>query len=1263
MSPAHEGELESRGDVRAAVRSILDSAVEAEDPTEFTTAALARLREDFAEVDDLLIHLHRALDDLQDGLYRTETRRRIETDEGRRRALRLRLIRERLLDLPAAGEGSAAQPADPRWRREPPYRGLWPFQHDQSEIFHGRSRLTAELTGQLASCLPESGMLVVTGASGAGKSSLVRAGLIPAIARGQLPVPGSRDWPVLTISPGASPLEELARRLAEVSGTDAGSIRNTLAARPGQAYLYARQALFAHTDGMEPERRDRVRDSGRLILFVDQFEELFTQAREDSDRRAFVTALLAIASGGGAPAGAVVIGVRGDFIDRCAAIPALVPVLRRHSFVVGPPEPEELRQAVTGPAAAAGLRLDDGLADDILADLRAAAGSAAYTAGTLPLLSQTMLSLWQRRDGDRLTREAYAQLGGVGRAIETGAERVYRQLDSHQKDMTAELFRRLTLVDRHGEIRRARARRSSLLAELPGLTPVLEAFTAARLLVMVGDTVEIAHDVLLRSWARLEVWLRAERARRALLDEVAADAAQWLEHGKDASFLYQGAKYESAERARAAPTAHPGPHRERDAPVEEFLDASRRSVARRAANRRAVTVALVALLAVSLVAAGVAMNRNRIAEAANDELSAQRDRLLAEDLAEASAEYAGVDGDLSRLLAAAAWRIDPSPANHAAMVRAIDDPVDYAVEPHVGAVSRVAFDPSGRHLASTDGDGEIVVWDVAAGAEVARTDRYGADDLVFSPDGRRLAVATGEGVSLLDPADLTERGALDQGPTGPTGLGYGPAGILVAVDSSLVAVDPDSGTESRAGSWDLGTIDTVAFSEARGAYLIGGSEGVWATTGSDGEPEPVWSGSKHHRLSEGGRYLVEWDDREVNLIDLELGLPIRTSRLSEPITDAAIDSEGRAVALAVGSGVRFIRTDEMTRVASAATGYAGALDFDISADGGTIALTGPSGTRVWDFAGGTPAAEPLFDAPDLPGRLVRLHPGGGSVLIVDGGGHRLVDLATGSELPVPWDPADWIAHVGFSPDGRWIHVVDGENRSEGGTVELDLDAHAVFFDAETGEARFTVEPVNGESAMFGDATIAYSPDGATVATIDDQSARVWSLDDGALLDEVVADFSATSTLAYSGDGRSLVAVGDDTPMVWDLDTGQVRPMDLPAVDGLPVFDLGGAATFTGGDRHVVEVSPGNGGIEVWDAATGAHLTSASMAGQRLLLRHVPAREAVIGLDEAGTLFSHDLGDLHTPYETLCAKTDRGLTEAEWARFLPGLDYGSIDVCD
>ena len=262
-----------------------------------------------------------------------------------------------------------------------PYQGLAPFGAETAELFFGRARSTRDLAGRLASRLAETGsVLLVSGSSGVGKSSLLRAGLLPALARGALEIPGSRDWPRLLLTPAADPFRELADAWARELGGRAETLEPLLrddprAALPGQ---------------------------GRLVLVVDQFEELFTLVTDEHERQAFVRALHALTEG---PGGAgVVIGVRADYWDRCAAYPQFAEAIQDGQVIVEPMTESDLRLAVTGPAAAVGLGIEPGLLDTILGDLRAdwSAGDR-YEAAALPLLSQALRNTWVRRAEGRLT--------------------------------------------------------------------------------------------------------------------------------------------------------------------------------------------------------------------------------------------------------------------------------------------------------------------------------------------------------------------------------------------------------------------------------------------------------------------------------------------------------------------------------------------------------------------------------------------------------------------------------------------------------------------------------------------------------------------------------------------------------------------------------------------------------------------------------------------------------------------------------------------
>ena len=455
--------------------------------------------------------------------------------------------------------------------------------------------------------------MVVTGASGAGKSSLLRAGLLPALARGML-VQGSERWPRMVITPGRDPLAELAIGLAALGGGDAAAVRDGLARQPAQAHLAVRQVLAA-----DAARRGDERPPGdgmlRLVLVVDQFEQLFTLnpgPDGETGRQAFITALCAAASPAGPgddPPALVVIGVRGDFWDRCAAYPELASALQDGQFVVGPMTESDLRLAITGPAEEAGLRIDHALTDTIISDLRTAGSATAV--GVLPLLSQAMLLTWENRDGDRLTSHGYSQAGGIRLAVQTSADAVYNSLPPQQQTLTRELLQNMTVVGRDGRLTRRPVNRADLYGGHPDadrsqIDAVLEAFAAKRLIVLDDGTAQIAHDALLAAWPRLRGWLDGDQASWILHGQLTDDAAAWRDHHDDPSFLYRGTQLAAIRQAAAGWAASPARYPALTATERDFVTASEHAAARANRQRRAVAASLVLLLIAALTLAGLA---------------------------------------------------------------------------------------------------------------------------------------------------------------------------------------------------------------------------------------------------------------------------------------------------------------------------------------------------------------------------------------------------------------------------------------------------------------------------------------------------------------------------------------------------------------------------------------------------------------------------------------------------------------------------------
>jgi hypothetical protein len=396
-------------------------------------AAIGEIGAGFAELRFLLGDISATATAIQENQDVHGAQLRVIADRAGWAATEARLTREEVAawrhsrSEPTSGDGTG-EPG-PRWVRGSPYRGLLPFEETDAEVFYGRERLVAELAGKLAGLLSRPGLLIVTGASGAGKSSLLRAGLLPALARG-LQLPEAASWPCRVLTPTGHPLTELAAQLAALGGADPVSLRRELAQHPAEAHLAVRAAVLADVARRAGRHQPPGDGDERLVLILDQFEQVFTLNQgggAEAERLAFLTAVCAAATSPTGPdlrpPALVVVAVRGDFWDRCAAYPVLAGALGNAHLVVEAMSESDLRLAITGPADAAGLRIDLALTDAILSDLRATSGDNA--AGALPLLSQAMLSTWNNREGDRLTSHGYARAGGVSHAVQNSADEVY----------------------------------------------------------------------------------------------------------------------------------------------------------------------------------------------------------------------------------------------------------------------------------------------------------------------------------------------------------------------------------------------------------------------------------------------------------------------------------------------------------------------------------------------------------------------------------------------------------------------------------------------------------------------------------------------------------------------------------------------------------------------------------------------------------------------------------------------------------------------
>jgi WD40 repeat protein/DNA-binding SARP family transcriptional activator len=437
-----------------------------------------------------------------------------------------------------------------------PYKGLATFEVDDAEYFFGRERLAAELVARLVGAP----LLAIVGPSGSGKSSVLRAGLLPALAGGVLP--GSDNWTQAVIRPGAHPTRELARATR------------------------------------------RLAREWHRVLAVDQFEELFTACRDETARAEFVAALVRFARDGGV----VVLAVRADFYGRCAAYPELARLLAANHVLVGPMSRDELRRAIERPAERVGLSVEPDLAEALLSDVEGQPGA-------LPLLSTTLLELWRDRDQRRLRLASYARSGGVHGAVARLAESAYVELDRAHQVAARRLLLRLTDEGENRAVVRRRLALTDLDAEL---SAVVAELSERRLLTVSDGTVEVAHEALLREWPRLRGWLEEDVQGRRLHRRLSDAARAWDADRRDPAGLYRGGRLASALDW----AAEHGP--ELNTTEQAFLDDSRRASGRAQRRLRAVLAGVATLLVLAVIAGIVALDQRSNARAEATTAAAQR---------------------------------------------------------------------------------------------------------------------------------------------------------------------------------------------------------------------------------------------------------------------------------------------------------------------------------------------------------------------------------------------------------------------------------------------------------------------------------------------------------------------------------------------------------------------------------------------------------------------------------------------------------------
>ena len=602
-----------------------------------------------------------------------------------------------------------------------PYPGLAPYDIDMARYFFGRRTVVEELTRRVT----DGRAVLLLGASGSGKSSVLRAGLLHEARQGRLSTAGGRWWAELLVVPGQAPLARLAAAAGELTGLSPERLRDDLAAHPPGG-LGA--VLRAHLD----------QAGARLLLIVDQFEDVF--AATETEQAAFIDAVLPETGSGMV----TVLGMRADFTGHCSSFRALAE-LSEHPLVLRPMTEADLREAITGPAREAGLALQDGLADLLLQEMRTADGRPA-SVNVLPQLSHALLGTWRKQTGGVLTIDGYRATGGIAEAITRTARTLYDSLDA---DRQAEMRRLVLLMiqivvnDANGDLVLCRRTpRAELLANSPdpALTrEVIGRLDRARLITIDRDEMWIVHDLLVRDWDLLVEATELNREWLLRHVQLTADAGAWDAAGRRADDFYTG---QQLDRGLSLIEGREGvPPLVRDyligADRHRVETGRRERVNARRLRRFAAAVTVLAVLAGS--SAVVAYRQRAEAVKATAEALRQRDVARSAQLAGAAQDLAERQPGLARQLAAVSYRIAHTPEAHTALMAMVAQPaaVDAGME-----LSNVASRPDGEMVA-VSGRGKARLWDPTSRTWLATLDTGSKDrtvELAFLPGDHVLAV-------------------------------------------------------------------------------------------------------------------------------------------------------------------------------------------------------------------------------------------------------------------------------------------------------------------------------------------------------------------------------------------------------------------------------------------------------------------------------------------------------------------------------------------
>jgi WD40 repeat protein/DNA-binding SARP family transcriptional activator len=1158
------------------------------------------------------------------------------------------------VSLNAVGDG--ARTRKPALRHSCPFKGLAPFETVDAELFFGRERLIDELAARLA----DAPVIAIVGPSGSGKSSLLRAGLLPAI-----------EYDSVLIRPGMRPGAELDGALARFGPNERG------------------------------------------VLAVDQFEELFAAGVSEHERRSFISSIVDAAWDADRRL-LVVLALRADFFPRLAAHAEFGDLVAPNHVLLGPMSKSEFRRAIEGPAELAGLEVEPALVDTLVDEV-------AGEAGGLALLSTTLVDLWRERDGRSLTLAAYERTGGVRGAVGRYAEAAYQSLGDEERQIARWILVRLVEGGEGEPLTRRRVTRGELDAdENEQIAEVVSALVEKRLLVADNGTVELVHEALIERWSRLADWLAENTEVRRQHRQLTVAASEWQSADRDPSVLYRGARLAGA--LDWAGENSPDLNQLEQTFLDESHAAAVEETAReRRANRRlrALLVLAAVLVLVALAAAALALQKQ--GQARREATVATAQRLGAQALTDPSLDQSlllareGVALDNSQatrsnLLATLLRSPAAIGVAHEGSNRLLDEAItpngrtlavrgdngtvaffDTRTLQRVGSelpgqnqVSIFSLVPAPLHGLAYSPDGKTLVVGSTAGAgwrstialvksrsQVLITSKTWASiiaDVAFAPNGRTFATGEllttntgspkGEVIVVRDSRTGLPRA---QSPTIPTArlIGYTRDGrYLLVVAGTRRSLLLDARTMKPARMLDLGG-SAAAVSPTANQAAFGRGDGT------------------------------------VTIVDLRSGKTRTLSgRASARIDTISFSRDGRTLATGAQDGTVSIWTVRPEALRETLRGHSAAAQAAVfSPNGRTLYTASYDGSVIaWDLAGARRLATPFRFSP-----LTSNAPSGaavspnGSLLAFSPAPDRITLWRATTRETTGAPLVGAVGHVNdiaFSPDGKLIAAAGSR--------------HAVVWNVAARKPIRTL-PAGG----FGASSVAFSPNGAALAIGRlDSTLTVYNLKTGKQTASLPGDWGVTSidfspngkllasatlsgsttvwnlaqqnaasaltgpvlahAVRYSPDGR-LIAVGDSsgTVTLWKLE-----PNHRASIPGQTIWAAQSVSQLTGhgGAVRSIDFDPhgktlitlsDDGQLRLWDVATrkliGAPLPGSNTSGS---VHFFPDGQHILATFQTGTAIIWNV-DPRAWNAQACDIAHRNLTHTEWTQFLGRRTYHTV----